>query len=69
MKSRNLVLLIVLALTVVFTAGEVMAKRIEITWWHAMRSARGEVVNTMIKAFNDSQDQVHGHRHQQGQLR
>ena len=56
MKSRNLVLLIVLVLMVVFTAGEVMAKRIEIHWWHAMRSARGEVCNTMIKAFNDSQD-------------
>jgi len=56
MKSRNLVLLIVLVLLVVFTAGEVMAKRVEIHWWHAMRSARGKVVDTMIKAFNDSQD-------------
>jgi sn-glycerol 3-phosphate transport system substrate-binding protein len=56
MKSRNLVLLIVLSLIIVFTAGEVLAKRIEIHWWHAMRSARGEVCNTMIKAFNDSQD-------------
>ena len=56
MKSRNLILFIVLAMVIVFTAGEVLAKPIEIHWWHAMRSARGEVCNTMIKAFNDSQD-------------
>jgi sn-glycerol 3-phosphate transport system substrate-binding protein len=33
------------------------AKPVEIRWWHAMRSARGEVANTMIKAFNDSQSE------------
>jgi sn-glycerol 3-phosphate transport system substrate-binding protein len=32
-----------------------LAKPIEIHWWHAMRSARGKVADTMIKAFNDSQ--------------
>jgi len=35
----------------------VCAKPTEIHWWHAMRSARGKVVDTMIKAFNDSQSE------------
>ena len=29
------------------------AKPITINWWHAMRGARGKVVDNMIKAFND----------------
>ncbi len=40
----------------VFLAGQVLAKPITINWWHAMRSARGKVVNEMIKQFNASQD-------------
>ena len=31
------------------------AKPVTINWWHAMRGARGKVVDNMIKAFNDSQ--------------
>ena len=40
-----------------FTLFEItaIAKPIEIHWWHSMRSARGVVADTMIKAFNDSQ--------------
>lgn len=35
-----------------------MAKPVTtIEWWHAMRSARGEVANEIIKRFNESQDQ------------
>lgn len=55
MKSRNLVMFIVLAIGVVFTAGEVLAKPIEIQWWHAMRGARGDTVKKMVNAFNASQ--------------
>jgi len=35
----------------------VLAAPVEIHWWHAMRSARGKVADTMIKAFNDSQSE------------
>jgi len=56
MKSRNLVLLIILAMATVFTAGEVLAKPIEIQWWHAMRGARGETLKKIVDAFNASQD-------------
>ncbi|MCK5098116.1 MAG: sn-glycerol-3-phosphate ABC transporter substrate-binding protein UgpB, partial [Desulfobacteraceae bacterium] len=33
----------------------VFAEPITINWWHAMRSARGEVVKNMINDFNASQ--------------
>lgn len=56
MKMRNWLLAAALvALT--FAPLGATAKPIEIQWWHAMRSARGEVANTMIKAFNDSQSE------------
>ena len=35
----------------------VCAEPTTINWWHAMRSARGKVVDTMIKNFNDSQSE------------
>jgi sn-glycerol 3-phosphate transport system substrate-binding protein len=57
MKESKLMLMAVLAILVVFTTGQAMAEPVEIRWWHAMRSARGEVVKTMVKAFNDSQNQ------------
>jgi sn-glycerol 3-phosphate transport system substrate-binding protein len=37
-------------------SGLALAEPLEIHWWHAMRSARGEVCNEMIKQFNSSQD-------------
>ena len=55
MKSARVTMLAVLFLAVVFTAGQVLAKPVTIQWWHAMRSARGEVCNAMIKKFNESQ--------------
>ena len=56
MKRSKLMLMVALAVGVVFAAGQVMAGPVEIQWWHAMRSARGEVVKTMVKKFNESQD-------------
>lgn len=49
-------ILIASVLIVAFTVSQALAEPIEIQWWHAMRSARGEVANYMIKQFNDSQD-------------
>jgi sn-glycerol 3-phosphate transport system substrate-binding protein len=51
-------LLVVTALLVVslFTVSQVMAKPIEIQWWHAMRGARGETLKKIVKAFNASQN-------------
>ena len=56
MKKSRLFVGLAFVLLVVFCAGQVMAKPVTIQWWHAMRSARGEVCNYMIKQFNDSQD-------------
>ena len=56
MKKNRLFALLALVLLVMFCSGQVMAKPVTIHWWHAMRSARGEVCNYMIKQFNDSQD-------------
>ena len=53
---KKLMMLVVLVVLAVFTVGQAFAKPIEIHWWHAMRSARGEVCNAMIKDFNASQD-------------
>lgn len=36
-------------------AGSAFAKPIEINWWHAMRGARGEVVQKIVDGFNNSQ--------------
>jgi sn-glycerol 3-phosphate transport system substrate-binding protein len=56
MKNRRLLMFSIFLVLVVFSAGQVMAKPITIHWWHAMRSARGEICNYMIKQFNESQD-------------
>jgi len=55
MKLRKPLLVFVIAVATVFLAGQIMAAPVTINWWHAMKGARGDVVNTMIKAFNDSQ--------------
>jgi sn-glycerol 3-phosphate transport system substrate-binding protein len=55
MKTRKLFMVIVIAVIAIFSASQIMAKPITINWWHAMKGARGEDVNTIIKAFNDSQ--------------
>ncbi|GBC59273.1 ABC transporter substrate-binding protein [Desulfonema ishimotonii] len=47
---------VALGILMIFSAGNVLAQPVEIHWWHAMRSARGEVCNAIIKKFNESQD-------------
>ena len=56
MKLSRKLLVAVLGICLAFPAA-VCAEPITINWWHAMRSARGKVVDTMIKAFNDSQSE------------
>ncbi|MCP4347308.1 MAG: sn-glycerol-3-phosphate ABC transporter substrate-binding protein UgpB [Desulfobacterales bacterium] len=55
MKKHKWFMIIAISIIAVFFAGQAMAKPAEIHWWHAMRGARGEVVNKIVKAFNDSQ--------------
>ena len=55
MKMRRLLMVGVVGVAVMFFAGQALAEPVTINWWHAMKGARGEVVATMIKAFNDSQ--------------
>lgn len=56
MKMKKTFWVVLLGVCLAFPAA-VCAKPVEIQWWHAMRSARGKVVDTMIKAFNDSQSE------------
>jgi sn-glycerol 3-phosphate transport system substrate-binding protein len=46
----------ILAGLMLFLGTNAMAEKIEINWWHAMRSARGEVCQKLIDDFNKSQD-------------
>ena len=55
MNRKRGATIMALMLTVVFFAGQVWAEPITIEWWHAMRGARGETLNKMVKAFNESQ--------------
>jgi len=57
MKKRRFIFIGILAVVAIFSASQVMAKPVTINWWHAMRSARGEVCNYMIKQFNESQSE------------
>ena len=54
MKLSRLLCIAVLALGLALPASA-FAEPVEIQWWHAMRSARGEVVAKMIEEFNASQ--------------
>ncbi len=56
MKLRRLFVCTIVALGLAMPAG-VFAKPVTIEWWHAMRSARGKVVDHMIEAFNASQSE------------
>ncbi len=56
MRMRRVYLVGVALLAAIFLTGQAWAKPIEIQWWHAMRSARGEVVKSMVEKFNQSQD-------------
>ena len=55
MKIRRMIVVAAIIVFTVFFVGQAMAEPITINWWHAMKGARGKVVDTMIKAFNDSQ--------------
>ena len=54
MKIKKSLILAVVAVCLTFPAS-LFAKPVTINWWHAMRSARGKVVDTMIEKFNASQ--------------
>ncbi|MGC9324629.1 MAG: sn-glycerol-3-phosphate ABC transporter substrate-binding protein UgpB [Desulfomonilia bacterium] len=57
MNMRKMILLVSVVVSVVFVSGQVLAEPTTIHWWHAMKGARGQVVDTMVKAFNDSQSE------------
>ena len=54
MKLTRLAVVAIVGICLSFPAA-VFAKPVTINWWHAMRSARGKVVDTMIQKFNESQ--------------
>ena len=56
MKLNRLAVIAVVGICLAFPAA-VWAKPVTINWWHAMRSARGKVVDTMIEKFNASQSE------------
>ena len=56
MKLHRLLICTILALGLALP-GAVFAEPVTINWWHAMRSARGKTVDTMIEKFNASQSE------------
>jgi len=55
MKMSKLLMAGVVGVAFMLWVGQALAEPVTINWWHAMKGARGEVVDKMIKAFNDSQ--------------
>lgn len=54
--SKSKALWLILAAGLLFSfAGSAFAKPIDIHWWHAMRGARGDVVQQIVDSFNNSQ--------------
>ncbi|MBT3176439.1 MAG: sn-glycerol-3-phosphate ABC transporter substrate-binding protein UgpB [Desulfobacula sp.] len=56
MKLTRLFMILIIAACIAFPVS-VFAEPITINWWHAMRSARGKVVEKMIGDFNASQSE------------
>jgi sn-glycerol 3-phosphate transport system substrate-binding protein len=56
MKFSRLFMILIIAVCFMFPAS-VFAEPVTINWWHAMRSARGKVVEKMIGDFNASQSE------------
>ena len=56
MKLTKSFVILIIALGLALPVS-VFAKPVTINWWHAMRSARGEVVKNMINEFNASQSE------------
>ncbi|SLM28383.1 glycerol-3-phosphate transporter subunit; periplasmic-binding component of ABC superfamily [Desulfamplus magnetovallimortis] len=54
MKLKKMFFITVIVVGMALPAS-IFAKPVTINWWHAMRSARGKVVDTMIEKFNASQ--------------
>ncbi len=57
MSKSKLFWLAITATMLISFAGSAFAKPIEIHWWHAMRGARGEVVQHIVDGFNNSQSE------------
>ncbi|MBN2299209.1 MAG: sn-glycerol-3-phosphate ABC transporter substrate-binding protein UgpB [Deltaproteobacteria bacterium] len=57
MNTRKTLMFFAFVTALFFISGQAMAEPTTINWWHAMKGARGKVVDTMIKAFNDSQSE------------
>ena len=57
MRTRQMALFFTVVITSLFLSGQVMAEPTTIHFWHAMKGARGEVIDNMIKAFNESQSE------------
>ena len=53
-KIKGLSILLLVCLLLSF-AGAAFAKPIDIHWWHAMRGARGDVLQAIVDSFNSSQ--------------
>jgi len=56
MKLTKSFVILIIALGLALPVS-VFAKPVTINWWHAMRSARGKIVETMIQEFNASQSE------------
>jgi sn-glycerol 3-phosphate transport system substrate-binding protein len=57
MKVRKISIGILAAVFVFAGVADVLAKPVEIQWWHAMRGARGETLKKIVDAFNASQSE------------
>lgn len=49
---------LIMALAVSLTTGIALAKKVEITWWHAMSGSRLDVVNAIVDSFNASHPNI-----------
>jgi len=56
MRLSRMCIVVVIGICLAIPAA-VVANPVTINWWHAMRSARGKVVDTMIEEFNKSQSE------------
>ena len=57
MKLRHFTVVLALGILTLFLASDLMAKPIEIQFWHAQRGPRADTLNKMVDAYNKSQTQ------------
>ena len=55
MRNRSRLMVLFGLLATLVMVNQASAAPIEIQWWHAMRGARGDTIQKMVKAFNESQ--------------